>query len=96
MNFIFDPKNQYEILNLAPKAGESAAYDFSASSVGFCIIAYPPTPDHNGSALLIQGTSGEPTDAGVDFLLSEAKLSGFQKVLGVSKFPYFEILLKTS
>jgi hypothetical protein len=97
MNFAFDPTNPSRILNLAPKAGESAAYDFNgSSSVGFCIIAYLPNPDHNGSALLIQGTSGEPTEAGVDFLLSEAKLSAFQRTLGVSRLPYFELLLKTS
>jgi hypothetical protein len=97
MNFTFDLKSQYEILNLAPKAGEPAAYDFStSSSVGFCIIAYLPNPANNGSALLIQGTSGEPTQAGVDFLLSEAKLSSLQKTLGASRLPYFELLLKTS
>lgn len=97
MNFTFDPKRPYEILNLVPKAGEAPAYPFDvSSSVGYCIIAYLPTPDHSGSALLIQGTSGEPTEAGVDFLLSEAKLSGFQRTLGVSRLPYFEILLKTS
>jgi len=97
MNFTFNPKNPNQILNLAPKAGESATYDFDvSSSVGFCVIAYLPTPDHNGNALLIQGTSGEPTEAGVDFLLSDAKLSGFQRTLGVSKLPYFELLLKTS
>jgi hypothetical protein len=97
MNFTFDPRNPYEILNRAPKPGESAIYNFDVStSVGFCIIAYLPTPDHNGSALLIQGTSGEPTKAGVDFLLSETKLSDFQRTLGVSKLPYFEMLLKTS
>ena len=97
MNFTFDLKNQYEILNLAPKTGEPSAYYFNAaSSVGFCIIAYLPNPDNNGSALLIQGTSGEPTQAGVDFLLSEEKLSGLEKTLGASKLPYFELLLKTS
>jgi hypothetical protein len=97
MNFTFDPNNPFQVLNLAPKAGESAAYEFGVSSpVGFCIIAYLPTPDHNGSALLIQGSSGEPTAAGVDFLLSEANLSAFQRVLGVSRLPYFELLLKTS
>ncbi len=97
MNFTFDPKSPSRILNTAPKAGESADYGFDvAGSVGFCIIAYLPTPDRNGSALLIQGTSGEPTAAGVDFLLSEAKLSAFQRSLGVSRLPYFELLLKTS
>jgi len=97
MNFTFDRKNPYRLLNRSPRAGESAAYDFDVSgSVGFCIIAYLPTPDHSGSALLIQGTSGEPTEAGVDFLLSEEKLSAFQQSLGGSKLPYFELLLKTS
>jgi hypothetical protein len=97
MNFTFNPKNPLEILNRAPKAGEPATYNFDVSnSVGFCIIAYLPTPDHSGKALLIQGTSGEPTAAGVDFLLSEAKLSGFQRALGASRLPYFELLLKTS
>ncbi|WP_146072027.1 hypothetical protein [Bryocella elongata] len=97
MNFTFDPKDPARILNRSPKAGESATYAFDVSgSFGFCIIAYLPTPDHSGSALLIQGTSGEPTEAGVDFLLSEAKLAAFQQSLGVSKLPYFELLLKTS
>jgi hypothetical protein len=97
MNFIFNPDNPHEIVNRTPKNGESRIYEFGdPSSEGYCIIAFLPSPDHNGSALLIQGTSGEPTDAGGDFLLSEEKMSGFQKTLGVSKFPYFELLLRTS
>lgn len=91
------PDNPHEIVNHTPKNGVSRTYEFGdTSSEGYCIIAYLPNPDHNGSALLIQGTSGEPTDAGGDFLLSEEKMSGFQKTLGVSKFPYFELLLRTS
>ena len=31
-----------------------------------------------------------------DFLLSEDRLSSFQKTLHVTQFPYFEVLLKTS
>jgi hypothetical protein len=97
MNFTFNPDNPNQIVNRVPKDGESRTYDFGTpGSDGYCIIAYLPTPDHNGSALLIQGTSGEPTEAGGEFLLSEEKMSGFQKALGVSKFPYFELLLKTS
>ena len=97
INFIFNPDNPHEIVNRTPKNGESRTYEFGdPSSDGYCVIAYLPSPDHNGSALLIQGTSGEPTEAGGEFLTSEEKMSGFQKMLGVSKFPYFEILLKTS
>jgi hypothetical protein len=97
MNFIFNPENTNQIVNRAPKDGESRTYEFGTpGSDGYCIIAYLPTPDHNGNALLIQGTSGEPTEAGGDFLLSEEKMSGFLKTLGASRFPYFELLLKTS
>lgn len=97
MNFIFNPDNPNQIVNRAPRDGESRTYEFGdPSSDGYCIIAYLPSPDNNGSALLIQGTSGEPTEAGGEFLLSEEKMSGFQKILRVSKFPYFELLLKTS
>jgi hypothetical protein len=97
MNFVFNPENPNQILNRVPKDGESRTFEYGTpGSDGYCIIAYLPTPDHNGSALLIQGTSGEPTEAGGEFLLSEEKMSGLQKTLGVTKFPYFELLLKTS
>ena len=97
MNFIFSTENPNQIVNRAPKDGESRTYEFGTpGSDGYCIIAYLPSPDHDGSALLIQGTSGEPTEAGGDFLLSEDKMSGFQETLGASRFPYFELLLKTS
>jgi hypothetical protein len=97
MNFTFEPDNPNEIANRAPSRGESRTYDYSSSdSVGYCIVAYLPNTDHNGSALLIQGTSAEPTQAAGDFLLSETQMAEFKKMLGVSKFPYFELLLKTS
>lgn len=97
LNFTFSPTNPNEIVNRAPKDGESRTYEFGTpGSDGYCIIDYLPSPDHDGSVLLIQGTSGEPTEAGGDFLLSEEKMSGFQKMLGVSKLPYFELLLRAS
>ncbi len=97
MNFIFNPENPNQIVNRDPKGGESRTYEFGTpGSDGYCIIAYLPSPDHDGSALLIQGTSGEPTEAGGDFLLSEEKMAGFQQTLRASRFPYFELLLKTS
>jgi hypothetical protein len=97
MNFVFNPENPNEIVNRAPKDGEPRTFEFGTpGSEGYCIIAYLPTPDQNGSAVLIQGTSGEPTAAGGDFLLSEERMSGFQKTLGGPGFPYFEILLKTT
>jgi len=97
MNFVFEPDNPNEIVNRNPASGESRVYEYTpAGSVGYCVVAYLPNPDHNGNALLIQGTSGEPTQAAGEFLLSEDELSGFLKTLHASKLPYFELLLKTS
>ena len=97
MNFVFEPDNPNEITNRAPSSGEAHTYGYTPSgSIGYSIVAYLPNPDHSGSALLIQGTSGETTQAAGDFLLSESEMSGFKKMLRVARLPYFEILLKTS
>jgi hypothetical protein len=97
MNFVFNPQNPNQIIDRAPAKGESPTYDYASSGAfGYCIVAYLPTPDHNGNALLIQGSSGEPTQAGGDFLLTEAAMADLRKTLGTAKVPYFELLLKTS
>jgi hypothetical protein len=97
MNFTFDTGNSNQIVNRAPVHGEDRTYRFPPSDpVGYCIIAYLPNTDHNGTALLIQGTSGETTQAAGDFLRSETQMADFKKMLGVSRFPYFELLLKTT
>jgi hypothetical protein len=90
-----DDNNSSTIMNRAPAAGERQIYA-RTDTVGYCIVAYLPNPSGTGKALLIEGTSVEATEAGGDFLLSESRLSNFQKTLQVNKFPYFEVLLKTS
>jgi len=97
MNFtvIPDSGSPTYITNRAPAPGEQSTYTPSAS-MGYCTVAYLPNPDHNGSVLLLEGTGSEATEAAGDFLLSEEQLSSFQKTLHVKKFPYFEVLLKTS
>jgi len=97
MNFVFEPDNPNQIMNRAPAPGESPVYEYSpTASIGYCVVAYLPNPDRNGKAILIQGTSGETTQAAEEFLLSENEMSNFLQKLHVSKFPYFELLLKTS
>ena len=64
--------------------------------VSYCAIAFLPKTDHRGNILLIQGTSSEATKAGGDFLLSEDRLSDFEKRMHSNDFPYFELLLKVS
>jgi hypothetical protein len=97
VNFIMklDSDGYSMVINRAPAAGEQAVYT-RTDSAGYCVVAYLPNPSGNSKVLLVEGTSVEATQAGGDFLLSEAQLSNFQKVLQVTKFPYFEVLLKTS
>jgi hypothetical protein len=97
LNFKENPPgvNPGTVMNSAPKAGESAIYS-PTETVGYCVVAYLPNPDRGTKALLIEGSSSEATEAGGDFLLSEDEFSGFEKTLGESEMPYFEVLLKTS
>ena len=94
-----DSKNPQTIINRSPTPGEQSTYgvtDTGGYAVGYCAIAYLPNTGQNGKVLLIEGTSSEATEAGGEFLLSEDQLANFQRTLHVPKFPYFEVLLKTS
>jgi hypothetical protein len=97
MNFIAKPDSNdvTVIANRAPIAGEQGSYE-RTGSFGYCVVAYLPNPSNDSKVLIIEGTSVQATEAGGDFLLSESRMSAFQKMLHVSKFPYFEVLLKTS
>lgn len=95
MNFDFTFHEGKGIVNRAPAAGEKKNYTWTGSD-GYCLLAYLPNPEYNGTALIIEGTSSETTQAAGDFLLSENQLSNFQKRLHLSKLPYFEVLLKVS
>jgi hypothetical protein len=97
MNFVAKSNGETPtfIVNRSPASGEPAVYS-PTDSVGYCTVAYLPNPDHNGSVLLLEGTGSEATEAAGDFLLSEEELSNFQKLLHSAKYPYFEVLLKTS
>lgn len=97
LNFTQTPPGvtQRVVLNKAPKPGESSTY-YPTDSVGYCVVAYLPDPDHNTKVLLIEGSSSEATEAGGDFLLSEEKLGNFEKMLHAERLPFFEVLLKTS
>ena len=96
MNFVAETRDSFTtIVNRAPRAGEQPVYS-RTDSVGYCEVAYLPSPSSSGRVLLLEGTSAEATEAAGNFLLSEAQMAGFQKMLRVTKFPYFEALLKIS
>jgi hypothetical protein len=102
MNFLvkYDASlDQSFVVNLHPRAGEQALYAQPAdpyASLGYSVIAYLPNPSHTGSALIIEGTNAEATNAAGEFVTSEATMSNFLKKVPGNKIPYFEILLKTA
>ncbi len=83
------------VTNRAPRTGEQPLYTPS-SSMGYCTASYLPGPEHNGRVLLIEGTSSESAEGCGDFLLSESGMANLEKKLGGSRFPYFQVLLRTS
>lgn len=97
-NFGFDGNVDHAytaIMNRAPKAGEQGSYRPS-NGFGYCDIAYLPSPDGDGRALVLEATNHEAIEAASDFLLSEEQMANFRKLLHVTQFPYFEVLLKVS
>ncbi len=96
-NFItrFGNNGVVTVENQSPAVGEQKTYT-QTEAAEYCVVAYLPSTEHNGVALLIEGTDAEATEAAGDFLLSEAQLSNFRKMLHVNHFPYFEVLLKVS
>ena len=103
MNFSLDNDSAHGrtfVSNRHPLAGEQASYSAwagpTALDVGYSVVAYLPNPSRTGNVLIFAGTDANATSAAAEFLTSEEQLAKFRKTLGVSRFPYFEALLKTS
>ena len=98
----FDKNGSPTIINKVPRTSERNSYIGSGTSIGsgtdyeYCLVAYLPNPDRNGVVILLEGTDAVSSEAAGDFLLSEDQLSDFEKILHVTSFPYFEVLLKIS
>jgi hypothetical protein len=102
MNFTLDYDNvrsQTFVTNRHPQAGEQTTYvpptDANAF-VGYSVIAYLPNPSRTGNVIILAGTDSDATSAAAEFLTSEDQLSKLRTTLRSEKFPYFEVLLKTS
>ncbi|HEY1806193.1 MAG TPA: hypothetical protein VGG45_17095 [Terracidiphilus sp.] len=102
VNFVtdYDDKNaQQFVRNRNPKPGEQAIYDVSRDSnslFGYSVIAYLPNPSRTGNSIILAGTDSDATGAAAEFLTSEEQMERFRNILHVNRFPYFEVLLKTS
>ena len=101
-NFVTDFDNvhsQAYVANLHPKPGEQAIYAVPHDEnalVGYSAIAYLPNPSRTGNVIILAGTDSDATSAAAEFLTSEDQLSKFRTTVGLQRFPYFEVLLKTS
>lgn len=98
------PHSDTSIRNLKPLPGEKALYRGEEASEhripeGYCVIARLPNLSGKGKALLIAGTETEATEAGGEFVLSDASLAQLHQALKLQAgepFPDFEALLGTA
>jgi len=97
--YAYDQKLRYSYFeNREPGPGEPARFQ-SNSSVSYCHIALVPNLGKNGVVLQIAGTEVEGTEGGGEFLTDERSLGQLKSVIPIGrdgKFPYFEILLKST
>lgn len=102
MNFSLDEDTGTQrmfVANRHPQAGEQSTYTAAPninSLVGYSVIAYLPNPSRTGNAIILTGTDSDGTNAAAEFLTSEEQLEKFRKTIHADRFPYFEVLLKTS
>ncbi|MGH9604802.1 MAG: hypothetical protein ACRD3N_03785 [Terracidiphilus sp.] len=102
LNFItdYDYTHGLQIVrNIHPKPGEQAIYTVPFgpnSTTGYATIAYVPNPSHTGSVIILGGTDSDATGAAASFLTSGDQMEKLRKTLHSDRFPYFEVLLKTS
>jgi hypothetical protein len=102
LNFItdFDYAHGAQIVrNHSPKPGEQAVYSVPSGPntfFGYAAIAYLPNPSRSGRVIILAGTDSDATGAAAAFLTSEDQMEMLRKTLHADRFPYFEVLLKTS
>lgn len=102
LNFVTDydyVRGLQIVRNRNPKPGEQAIYSVpvdSTSLFGYAAIAYLPNPSHTGNIILLAGTDSDATGAAAAFLTSEDRMQELRTTFKVTRYPYFEVLLKTS
>jgi hypothetical protein len=102
LNFLTDYDDVHAhgfVRNRHPKAGEQAIYDptpVPSSLMAYSVVAYLPNPSGTGNAIILAGTDSDATDAAAEFLTSEEQMERLRGLFHSDRFPYFEVLLKTS
>jgi hypothetical protein len=102
LNFVTDydyTRGLQIVRNRNPKPGEQAIYAVSLSPnsfYGYAAVAYLPNPSRSGSVIILAGTDSDATGAAGAFLTSNEQMEKLRAALHADRFPYFEVLLKTS
>jgi hypothetical protein len=102
LNFVTDydyARGTPIIRNRNPKPGEQAVYTIlrtSSNLTEYAVIAYLPNPSHTGNIIILAGTDSDATGAAAAYLTSETQMQNLRNTFGGNRFPYFEVLLKTS
>jgi hypothetical protein len=101
MNFHYSfdvATRQASFENRHPFAGELLVYA-NGPSISYCQIAFLPNPGGTGNLLVISGTDVEGTEAGAEFLTSEAGIASLRRRVPADRkgqLPYFEALVKSA
>lgn len=98
-HFAFDQKSRFAYFeNKQPRAGEPKAYT-TGPGISYCQIAFLPNLGKTGNVLAISGTETEGTEGGGEFITTERSLVQLQSLVApdrAGRFPYFEVLLKST
>lgn len=102
LNFITDYDDIHGhgfVQNRNPRSGEQTVYIPSSQPsnlIAYSVITYLPNPSGTGNVIILAGTDSDATAAAAEFLTSEQQMERFRATLHAGRFPYFEVLLKTS
>ena len=102
-DFRWDPVTNYNYcVNRSPRPGEAAVYQPAVSGetrVVYGGVAYLPTPQRRGNALIILGTSMAGSEIAAEFITNDRLCTSLlDRLMQAAKgrVPYFEVLLKTT
>jgi hypothetical protein len=97
--FAYDQQAKFGYFeNRQPRAGESKTYR-SEANVSYCQIVYLPNLSKTGDIIAIIGTEVEGTEGGSEFVTTENSLAQLRPLLSPTmngRFPYFEVLLRST
>jgi hypothetical protein len=104
MNFVFAYDRTHQtmsVINRSPRAGEAQHWESAnqdAEHRVFGVLAFLPTVNGNGNALLLEGTSMAGTESAWDFVSDEKQFGAFMNQVGgaAKHVPHFEAVLGTN